>query len=158
MHRSIREGLEDLLQAEPSATGHHELREHLSSCAECSREVTLMKDQAVVLRSLRAPEGTEPAGGFYARVMQRIEESAKESIWSILVDSPVGRRLAYISLTITVLLGSYVISQEARDGHLSGHVVIAQQQLTDNAPVVGSQEQQRDAVLVNFASTQESLQ
>ena len=116
-----------------------------------------MKAQSELLHSLRVPEEIEPAAGFYARVLQRIEERAKESIWAGFIYSPFGKRLAYASLTIAVMLGTYVITQETRDGHLGGQTVVAQD-FHDDALVAGSQAQQRDAVLVNFASHQGSLQ
>lgn len=89
--------------------------------------------------------------GFYARVLQRIEERGDRSIWSVFIDSPFGRRLAYASLTIAIVLGSYVVTQESRDGHLRGANMMAQEMHYD-APVVGDQSQQRDAVLENFAT------
>jgi putative copper export protein len=110
-----------------------------------------------LLRSLRAPNEVTPSAGFYARVMQRIEDSARDSIWSVFTDSPFGKRLAYASFTVAVLLGTYVVAQESRDGHLTGHSVLAQE-FFNTAPVVGSQAEQRDAVLTNFASRQGFLQ
>jgi hypothetical protein len=110
-----------------------------------------------MLRSLRAPEEVEPAAGFYARVLQRIEERTKDSIWAVLIYSPFGKRLAYASLTLALMLGTYVITQESRDGHLGAERTIAQE-FHHITPVVGSQAQQRDAVLANFAPQQGSFQ
>jgi hypothetical protein len=110
-----------------------------------------MKAQAAMLKDLRPKEEVEPAAGFYARVLQRIEERGDRSIWSVLIDSPFGRRLAYASLTIAILLGSYVVTQESRDGHLHSLNMVAQDMHYD-APVVGDQAQQRDATLENFAA------
>jgi anti-sigma factor RsiW len=165
MHGFIRDQLEDLLTADPCAaqlpakeSNVREVEAHLKSCAECSPEFASMKAQSALMRTLRAPEQEiEPRAGFYARVMQRIEERTKDSIWSVFVDSPFGKRLAYTSLAIAALFGSYVVTLEARDGHLGGQNMVAQQ-LNGDAPCFGSQEQQRDAVLVNFASSQGNLQ
>lgn len=167
MHGFIRDQLEDLLTAEPSAArlprgkANHDINgvaKHLESCAECSSEFEPIQAQAALLRSLRPPDQeVEPAAGFYARVMQRIEECTKDSIWSVFIYSPFGKRLAYASLAIAALLSTYVVSVEARDGHLGGENMVAQQ-LHGDAPCFGSQAQQRDAVLINFASSQESLQ
>lgn len=151
MHRSIRDRLEDLLGADLPAGGRTGLKEHLASCTECSAELTAMKTQSEMLRNLCAPEEAEPAPGFYARVLQRIEERGDRSIWSVLIDSPFGKRLAYVSLTVAIVLGSYVVAQESRDGHLRSENVVAQGMHYD-APVVGDQAQQRDAVLENFAT------
>jgi predicted anti-sigma-YlaC factor YlaD len=155
MHGSIRDRLEDLLAAESSAVGQQSLKDHLSGCAECSEEFESMRAQAALLSTLRAPEDIAPAPGFYARVMQRIEERAKESIWAVFIYSPFGKRLAFASLTIALVLGTYVITAESRDGHLGAELLTAQQ-FHDDPLVVGSQAQQRDAVLENFASHQGS--
>ena len=109
MHGPIRDRLEDLLAAASSAAESpkgvpmrpavsdigHEVRKHLSSCRECSAELELMQGQCVSLRSLRIEGEAEPGPGFYARVIQRIEESAKDSIWSVFVYSPFGVRLGF---------------------------------------------------------------
>ena len=116
-----------------------------------------MSTQSELLKTLRAPEELEPAAGFYARVLQRIEERAKESIWAAFIYSPFSKRLVYASLTIALMLGTYVIAEESRDGHLGATRMVAQQ-LHDGPLVVGNQAEQRDAVLANFASESGSLQ
>ena len=150
MHGSIRDRLEDLLGAEQS-TGHGDGSNHLSSCLPCSMELEKMKAQSEMLRLLRTPEELEPAAGFYARVLQRIEERAKESIWSAFIYSRFANRLVYASLTVALALGSYVIAEESRDGHLGTHRMVADN-VHAGAPVFGDQSQQRDAVLENFAA------
>jgi hypothetical protein len=162
MHGSIRDGLEDLLSDKRSAVKSQEvqaqgLREHLRSCKECSSELTAMRAHNALLRELRAPEEKDAAAGFYARVMQRIEERAKDSIWAVFVYSPFAKRLTYASFALAVLLGSYVIAEESRDGHLTARTMVAQRFHYD-PPVVGSQAQQRDAVLENFAFERGSIQ
>jgi anti-sigma factor RsiW len=149
MHGSIRDRLENLISARGAESAENELANHLAACGECSSELASMRSQAEMIRVLRASEEVEPASGFYARVMQRIEESAKGSIWAVFIYSPFAKRLLYASLTITVMLGSYLVSHEALDGHLGATMVAQDVQ----APVVaGSPAEQRDAVLKNFAS------
>jgi hypothetical protein len=116
-----------------------------------------MKAQSELMRSLRAGEEVEPSAGFYARVMQRIEERAKDSIWAVFIYSPFAKRLAYASLTIAIMLGTYVLAEETRDGHLHAGPVLAQR-VPSALPMEGSQAEQRDAVLANFASYQGTLQ
>jgi anti-sigma factor RsiW len=157
MHGSIRDRLEDLLAAEGFAAREPELIKHLSSCVECSSDLARMKEQSEALHGLRAPEDVEPTPGFYARVMQRIEERAKDSMWAGFIYSPFAKRLTYASLAIALLLGSFVIGQETRDGHLTGEQMFAQQ-FHEDARVIGSQQQQRDAVLANFALHQGPVQ
>ena len=130
MHGSIRDRLEDLLTADRPAVSRdmrctRELLEHLSSCNECATEFQAMKQQADLLRSLAAEE-QEPVVGFYGRVLQRIEERAKDSIWAVFVDSPFGKQIMFASLALAMLLCTYVIAQESRDGHLGGDGVVAQ--------------------------------
>jgi hypothetical protein len=110
-----------------------------------------MQVQANLFQSLRAPEELDPAPGFYARVVQRIEERAKASIWGAFIYSPFSKRLMYASLSLAVMLGTYVVTQEARDGHLSGVQTVIAQSAHYDAPVTGSETEQRDAVLENFA-------
>ena len=157
MHGSIRDRLEDLLAAKGFAARDPGLIKHLSSCMECSSDLAVMREQSEALHGLRVPEELEPAAGFYARVMQRIEERTKDSIWAGFIYSPFARRLTYASLAATLLLGSYVISQETRGGNLGGARIVAQQ-FHEDPPVIGSLQQQRDAVLVNIAAHQGTAQ
>jgi len=150
MHGSIRDRLEDLLATRGVAASDQGLAHHLSACQECSSELKAMRAQSELLAALRPPATAEPAPGFYGRVIQRIEESAKDSIWAAFIYSPFSKRVMYASLTLAVMLGTYVIAQESRDGHLQERVIA--QSLHYDAPVVGDQAQQRDAVLANFAS------
>lgn len=156
MHRSIRDRLEDLLANRGMASRNTEVSAHLSACHECSVELSSMQVQRELLASLRAPEEVDPAPGFYARVIQRIEDRAKESIWAAFLISPFSKRLTYASLTLAVALGTYVVTTEARDGHLMGGPTVVAQNAHGVVPVIGSESEQRDAVLVNFA-TREGL-
>ena len=148
MHESIRSNLESLLDGRASAG---EVKKHLASCGDCADTIAAMRSQNHLLHSLKAAEEVEPAVGFYARVMQRIEERAKDSIWAVFVYSPVGKRFALASLSLALVLGSYVVAQEKLDGHLTSNATVAQQVHYD-APMDGNQAQQRDAVLENFAA------
>jgi hypothetical protein len=151
MHGSIRSELETLLAGGASANlGAGEAKRHLASCHACATELGAMQDQIPLLRSLQAGEDIEPAAGFYARVMQRIEERAKDSIWAVFVYSPFGRRLALASFSVAVLLSSYVVAEEKLDGHLMAAPSVIQQVHYD-VPVEGDMAQQRDATLQNFA-------
>jgi hypothetical protein len=116
-----------------------------------------MRLQAQMLKSLQAPEIMEPCAGFYARVLQRIEATAKRSIWWVFVYSPVGKRLAYASLALTLALGTYVVAAESVDGHLSSHVALVQNEHYD-VPVTGSADEQRAAVLENFVAHSSQVQ
>jgi hypothetical protein len=72
-----------------------------------------MREQAALLRELRAPETSlEPRPGFYARVLERIEAEGPGSIWSLFFDSTFGRRLALASLALAALLVATLVSSE----------------------------------------------
>lgn len=116
-----------------------------------------MRTHSELLKELRAPEEAEVAAGFYARVLQRIEERAKQSIWAVFIYSPFAKRLTYASFALALLLGSYVIAEESRDGHLSARTIVAEAPAHYDPPVIGSVAQQRDAVLENFAFERGSI-
>ncbi len=128
MHREIRDHIEDVLAQVKSGQagdvlhqkdGHQQdaAREHMNDCAECRDEITAMADQAAMLRDLKAPENfdAEPRPGFYARVMERIEASTPVSIWNLFIESQFGRRLAYASLALFLVLGVYLFTLERGD-------------------------------------------
>jgi hypothetical protein len=88
--------------------------------------------------------------------MQRVEEQAPVSIWSIFLQPSFGRRLAIASATLVVLLGTYLITTEPGDQSIA----VAPAVVT-TAPEMGGvqdsslQQQRRDAVLVDLASFHE---
>lgn len=150
MHGLIRGKLEELLGSTPSQP---EIKQHLACCPECAAELEAMRDQAGTLKSFRISENLEPAPGFYARVIQRIEEGRVYSIWTVFVDGPFGKWLAYGSLAIALVLGTWVVSTEQKDGHLGAPQAIAKKVINESPmPVTGNEAHQRDVVLVNFAS------
>jgi hypothetical protein len=157
MHGPIRDGLEDLLASDRGGQvlSGQVLTGHLASCAECASELEAMKEQQVWLATLRAPE-LEPAAGFYARVIQRIEERGNCSFWSFFVDSAFSRRLAVASLTIVVALGSYLVTQETHERNIHGRPTATSfmawnSDVHYDVPVMGSRSEQREAVLDNLA-------
>jgi len=156
MHGSTRDQLENLLAAGELATGKTEVGAHLAQCPECSSELKVMRDQSRLLQSWRAEKDLEPQAGFYARVLQRIEEKAKASIWAGFLYSPFRKRFAYASLSLALLLGMYVFVEEKADLDPHEQAVIVQQSNSAES-VFGDKTQQRDAVLVNLASYEGSL-
>jgi anti-sigma factor RsiW len=113
MHRGVRDKLEEIL----AGAGGAWCERHLSECEECAAEVAAMREQRVLLHSLRLgePDGKdapEQSAGFYARVMERIETQGVASIWSLFFDSPAGRGLAMASMVVALSLGVYLVSSE----------------------------------------------
>jgi anti-sigma factor RsiW len=108
MHEPIEQGLEDFLAAPDGARRTEAFDRHLAACGECRTELAQMREHQGLLREMRAPELEDPAPGFYARVMERIEAQAANSFWSILLEPSFGRRLMFASLALFVVLGSAV--------------------------------------------------
>ena len=170
MHQPVRHNLEDHLRGIDKDYAKRvaaEMQDHLDACEDCMAELKAFENHAAAVRSLRA--GTiEPRAGFYARVMNRIEETrAKASIWSAFLEPVFARRIVYASVALVLLLGTYLVSSGFNDSAVQQlqqpTLAVTQQdsvtppdQKTVNADFEnGSVAQQRDAVLVNLASYQE---
>jgi len=160
MHQPIRENLEEYLKGSARQVPQ-EFQAHLEVCGDCAGELHLLEQQAEMLRSLHSTEGVEPSPGFYARVMERIEEQGRSSIWSVFLQPSFGRRLAIASATLVVLLGTYLVTTESGDPSivLSPSVIATDAGDASVAPGEGQntlqQQRQRDAVLVDLASYHE---
>jgi hypothetical protein len=118
-----------------------------------------MKTHSNLMRSLCVTEEVEPATGFYARVMQRIEEQGVRSIWSVFIEGSFGTWLAYASLALALIVGSWLVATERQDGHLGSKPVIAHVSPSgSDVQVSGDKAHQRDVVLVNLASYADETQ
>lgn len=155
MHQPIRDNLEEYLKGSARQVPQ-EFHEHLRACGDCANELSLYREHAQMLRSLRAEEEIEPRAGFYARVMDRIEQQGADSIWTVLLQPAFGRRLAMASAALVLLLGTYLYTSERGDSDYSMPQVMmtsrpsaAQASFAQDAL---QQQQARDAVLVNLAA------
>jgi predicted anti-sigma-YlaC factor YlaD len=152
MHEPLKEQLEDYLQGRAAP----EVHEHLANCTSCKRTVDEMLRQSSLLRALKNSREVDPPPGFYARVMSRIETQARPSIWNIFGESLFAKRLTYASLTLLVLMGTYIVSDHTEQQPLTTsapEVIMADDQ---KASTVGTDPQKdREAVLVNLATYQE---
>jgi len=155
MHRVIRDHLEEVLGETPR---NGPAKQHLDDCEECRRELTQMREQATLLRSLRRAEEIEPRAGFYARVMERIEAQGPGSIWNVFSESPFGRRIAVASMALALVIGAYLFTAEqpARVNHpvefVSGPLPGEDQPGLD---LTKTGAPDRDAVLVNLVTYRE---
>src|SRR5512143_3439313 len=112
MHQIIRDHLEQILAGPDSPPGHP-AGKHLAECETCRDAVSARREQAAMLRNMRAPAvEVEPRPGFYARVLERIEAQTSRSVYELFFDSLFARRIAMASLALALLLGVYVISSE----------------------------------------------
>jgi len=164
MHEITRENLEEYLKG-AAGRAPREFKAHLETCADCASEVQLLEAQAEWLRSLRADPEIAPRAGFYGRVMERIEDQRRTSIWAVLLEPAIGRRLAWISALAVVALGSYLVTAELAEPQVAqapstiavsipsqpAHAVDASA-TEASATDTPQQQQRRNAVLVNLAS------
>lgn len=154
MHEPVVSRLEDVLHsAEPIA----EVENHLQHCPACRRELAWMRMQAEMIQSLRPPVDLEAPPAFYAKVMNRIDSQAKPSVWNIFGESLFAKRLAYASMTLLVLLGTFLISDPQGEDTLASNTPEIALSGREEAPVEidDDTEQAREAVLVNLATYQD---
>jgi predicted anti-sigma-YlaC factor YlaD len=156
MHQEIRDNLEDYLKGSTHKVPQ-EFDRHLETCQECASELRLYQGQAEMLRLLQPGGDLDPRAGFYARVMEKIEQQDRGSIWSALLQPNFGRRLAMASAVLVMLLGTYFVASETSEPMVaSSDVVFTGAPSASTAAEAGLQQQrQRDAVLVNLAAYHE---
>ncbi|HEY1754346.1 MAG TPA: hypothetical protein VGG72_03045 [Bryobacteraceae bacterium] len=154
MHRWVRDKLEDILAGNASLAANSNNERHLKHCAECQDDLAAMREQQILLRSLRAPEEAEPRAGFYARVIERIEAQGAASIWSLFFDSAAGRGLAMASMVLALSVGVYLVSSEHYAAPQTRPGLTAPGAGVDSAGMLtGSPD--RNAVLVNLVTYRE---
>jgi predicted anti-sigma-YlaC factor YlaD len=154
MHQPIRDNLEEYLKGSTRKVPQ-EFHTHLEMCEECAGELRLYQGQAEMLRLLQPQGDLYPRAGFYARVIDRVEQEQRSSIWSALLQPNFGSRLAMASAVLVMLLGTYFVTSESIEPQVvSTDVVFTGPQAS--ADQDGLQRQrQRDAVLVNLAAYHE---
>src|ERR1035438_1996765 len=109
MHREIRNHIEDVLAGSKAQAGVpnvvRHVVQHVDGCQDCREEIGQMREQAALLRELRAPADLDldAQPGFYARVLQRIEAEGPVSIWNLFIESALGRRIAVASMALALL-------------------------------------------------------
>jgi predicted anti-sigma-YlaC factor YlaD len=164
MDRRVRDRLEDILAGVGGNAVKHvseakglEAVCHLDDCADCRQTLTAMRDQQRMLRSLRAPEDIEPKGGFYARVIERIESQGVASIWSLFFESAIGRGVAMASVVLVLSAGVYLVSteREAEAGQALALPALTLSNPGTNAAGMFVGAPDRDAVLMNLVTYRE---
>lgn len=158
MHQPIKDNLEEYLKGSARQVPQA-FHAHLEACEDCASELRLLEMQATMLRSLRSVGDVEPESGFYARVMGRIEEQGRGSIWSVFLQPSFGRRLAIASAALVVLLGTYLVTTEPGDQSAAAvPTVVTTDTVNVSASEAGDslqQQRERNAVLVDLASFHE---
>lgn len=159
MHQPIRDNLEEFLKGSAHKLPG-EFYAHLAACEGCAAELRRHEAQAALLRSLQVDGEVEPRPGFYARVVERIERQRTPSIWSILLEPALGRRIAVASAALAVLLGTYLVTTDTAEPEFAATQDVVFTAAPPDSQVSAEQDtirvqRQRDAVLVNLASYHE---
>jgi len=158
MHQPIRDNLEEYLKGSARKIPQ-EFHSHLESCRECASELGLLQSQAEMLRSLQLSAELDPRAGFYSRVMDKIEQEGRSSVWSVLLQPHFGRRLAMASAVLVMLLGTYFVTTEVGEPEVASTDMVFTGGGPSPAVAAGEdslqQQRQRDAVLVNLAAYHE---
>lgn len=156
MHGLIRQGVEEYLHGGPGRRLPDGFEEHLRSCEECREEVSWMQDQSQLLRVLAPTRELDPAPGFYARVLEKIEIQQVVSPWGAFLDPIFGRRLAVASLTLALLLGGFLALNERLNSGSSPANPESIMAVEDHPPGLGQdRERDRDTILVTLATYHE---
>lgn len=163
MDRRIEENLEAYLHGSLDTQGRAEMDQALRQNEESQRMVELFEKHAQMMRSLRGPSDLDPAPGFYARVMERIESQRPISFWNLFLEPRFFQRLAFASAALLVLMGVLLVTP-AEESILAAQPIGAEQMLaqdgcsgpgcSDPTSVMASRqlESHREAVLVTLAT------
>jgi anti-sigma factor RsiW len=114
MHAVVMESLEEFLAGTLEPVERRTIEAHLGSCAACREELQGMEDLSLLFGSLHANESFDAPPGFYARVMQQVEQRKATPSWSnfFTFDPALGRRLVFSCLLVLVAMGTYLVSSE----------------------------------------------
>jgi hypothetical protein len=137
-----------------------DVEEHLKNCASCRKEVEIVRMQSALFRSLRTAGDVEPAAGFYARVVNRIETQTKPSAWSLFGESLFAKRLAYASAMFVVLLSTVFFSSgnpEESFAVSAPEMILAGEEHPEPVSMENPQ-RDRDVILVNLATYRQDYQ
>ncbi len=156
MHQPIKDRLEDYLSGMADSASRQKIDEHLETCEHCRRAVEAMRQQSALLQALRPKDEADLAPGFYARVLDRIESQRIPSVWEVLREPAFGRRLAYASLSLLVLLGTLIVTSGNQDVVTSAYDYYSPESILATESVsqyIGDDPQHdREVVLVNLAT------
>ena len=139
MHAVVMDSLEEYLSGAIEPAAQRAVEGHLAGCAGCREEVKSMQEVSQLFGSLRTAEDFEPSPRFTAGVMQHVAGLTPEPTFAGLfaLDFAFGRRLAFASLVLLALMGSFLASREAQyTAGPSPDAILAQQDLPafDSAP------------------------
>ena len=153
MDSFLRDILEDYLSGNLSRARKAQLESHLARHPKAAEQLEEFRRTSLLLAELRVTEAVlEPEAGFYARVLQCIDQQRDEPFWMFFLQPLFVRRLAFGSLMWLALVGSYVVSfsnPSEEIGRRLAEAVLTEQPASDYYRVrLGNNlEQNRDSML-----------
>ena len=163
MDRRIEDRLEEFLRGSLDQRRRAEFEQTLQASDEETRRMVgdFERHSRLIREAFIPAEGPEPAPGFYARVLDRIESQRKTSFWAPLLEPLFFRRLVFASAALLVLLAVATFTTPPEEDLLATNpgiladYVMAQEPPPVDVVMGGDQEQSRDHILVNLATYQE---
>lgn len=161
MHDSIHDRLEDYLSGHLAAEEAQRFEKILAGDSSTRALVTMMKIDAMMIRRTLHVEEIDPAPGFYARVMARIESQGQPSFWEQLL-SPFGNRLVYAGMALLLVAGAMVLSDDSVDTAselmASSPAIMLQDEPADWHLVGDQTDDDRDRMLVHLSTFETPIQ
>ena len=150
MHDEIRNELEGYLSGDPVSGS---FTRHLEGCPPCAQELEEMEQVSLSLHVLQVEEteALAPSLGFYAKIARTIEAEQKSPLWGLFApDLQFFRKVAFASLMLLAVLGSYLVSRESDYAAAMG---TEQATLTEhNATIPHDSPADREHILVTLAA------
>jgi anti-sigma factor RsiW len=137
MHAVVLNRLEEYLAGTLNPADHRAIKAHLNTCESCREEVQGISEISECFASLRADELVAPSPGFLAGIAQQLERRAIQPTFASLFSwrFAFGRRLAFASLLMLAILGSYLwVGESVYPAGPTPEAVMAQQ----NSPAFDS--------------------
>jgi anti-sigma factor RsiW len=128
MHAVVIESLEEYLSGRLEPAACRRVEDHLRDCARCRAGMDAMADASRLFASFHG-EACDPAPGFYARVVERIDtSSAVPSVAGFFAfDLIFLRRMAFSCMLLLVAMGGFLVSREvAYRGSFTPEAILSQ--------------------------------
>lgn len=107
----MKENLEDYLSGVLIGRRKDEFESYLNAHPKAAEAVEQQREAAALLSELRVPEEdgmpVQPSPGFYARVMNQVDDERSVPFWEALIEPVFVKRLAFACLMWFFLLGAY---------------------------------------------------
>ncbi|MBM3810869.1 MAG: hypothetical protein FJW20_04470 [Acidimicrobiia bacterium] len=158
MQRHIEDRLEEYLSGTLDADRRAEFERNLEAAGEYTADMVAQFEQhgRLLRDTFHTPSAMEPAPGFYARVMQRVDAQRANPWWFAFLEPQFTARIAMASTVLLVLIGLTYYSTEAGrpTGTLTAVEVMAEPP-SDSWVAEDPQPAQRNVILVDLATYQD---